>query len=236
MILYGQNNKPKRERSSRHLNISIDELPERPKYLFNSNRDRVKFIKMVESIVRTSPEYKAYIKFLKDDMDMSRCVILHNIYNGNGKTYTIEIHHEPFSLFAIVEIVLNKWEVLGKKFNPFLIAEEVMGLHYDGKIGLVPLTKTMHELVTVGKTFIPLHFIYQNYVDFYNEYEPYIDDSIKDLIEYKVDMSLKCAEIQSDVLDVEFVYLDVDGFKFPEVPEEWGELLKKNSAELLENS
>ena len=43
----------------------------------------------------------------------------------------------------------------------------------------------------------------------------------KDKIDTKVNLSLRAEGIVSDALDIEFVYVDIDGFEFPEVPEEW---------------
>ena len=46
-----------------------------------------------------------------------------------------------------------------------------MKLHYEGKIGLVPLTKTAHELVHGGSIFIPLN---KDYV--FGDYEKLIEE------------------------------------------------------------
>ena len=37
----------------------------------------------------------------------------------NGKKYSIEIHHAPFTLFELVDIVLTKKEKLNEKINPY---------------------------------------------------------------------------------------------------------------------
>ena len=33
---------------------------------------------------------------------------------------------------------------------------------------------------------------------------------------------MKCGDIQSNILNPEFIYVDVDGYTFPQIPEEWG--------------
>ena len=222
MILY-KNNYPigKKERNKREMRISIDELPKRPIPKYNTPRDREKYIKTCETIIRKSMEYKDYIKFLKDNLNMDQCLVLSHLKNGNGKKYRIEIHHEPFTLFDIVETVINRRLQEGDPIDSLKVADEVMDLHYSGKVGLVPLTVTMHELVHRGRIFIPLQLIYQKYNEFFKEYEPYMNSTLIDKIEGKVNLSLHTENIVSDSLDVEFVYLDVDGFKFPEIPDEW---------------
>lgn len=212
-----------RKRQIKNVNIAIEELPHRPEHAFKGEKERIKFIKSVEQIIRSSLEYKDYIKFLRENMHMNRCAVLKNIVKDGTRKYSIEIHHEPFTLFYIVAIVLTKYEDLGKFINPYEIAEEVMELHYEGKVGLIPLSLTQHELVHDAQIFIPLQHIYQDYHLFYEEYEPWIPPEVQDMLQFKVDWSMKCGSIQSDVLEPEFVYVNVDGFDFPNVPTEWAD-------------
>lgn len=228
MILYKQNfAEGKCVRPGRRMQVRIDELPQRSRPKYDTPRDREKYIKTVEQIIRRSLPYKEYTKFLRENMDMNRCLILKNIRNTVGKHYQIEIHHEPFTLFDIVETVINKRLELEMPIGTLQVADEVMGLHYEGKVGLVPLTVTMHELVHSGRIFIPLQYIYQDYAGFYKEYEAYFNQVTIDKLEAKVNLSMHSNGIVSDALDIEFVYTDVDGFKFPEIPDSWKDALNQ---------
>lgn len=231
MILYkksmGLNAK---DRPSQTVDVVIDELPEREVYTFRTPKERVKFIKMVESVCRKSMEYKEYIRFLKRNTDFRRCTILKGLNTNNGKRYSIELHHEPFTLFDIVETVLNKREMLGEKIEPLSIADEVMALHYDGKVGLIHLSTTMHQLVHDDKIFIPLQYIYQSYNEFYSEYRPYFNPLVIEKLEMKVEMSLKTDNFVSDSIDPCFTYINIDGFDFPEIPTEWKDTLHMEDA------
>ena len=231
MILYKKSMASKaKERPSQLINLSIDELPEREVYNFKTPKDRVKFIKQVEATCRKSMEYKDYMKFLKRNTDLKRCTVLKGLNTEGGKKYTIEIHHEPFTLFDIVETVLNKHEDLGIKIDPLNIADEVMGLHYDGKIGLIHLSTTMHQLVHDDKIFIPLQYIYQSYNEFYSDYKPYFNPLVIEKLQMKVEMSLKTDNFVSDSIDPQFTYVHIDGFDFPEIPEEWKDILHMEAA------
>lgn len=236
MILYkksmGLNAK---DRPSQTVNVVIDELPEREVYTFRTPKERVKFIKMVESVCRKSMEYKEYIRFLKRNTDFRRCTILKGLNTNNGKRYSIELHHEPFTLFDIVETVLNKREMLGEKIEPLSIADEVMALHYDGKVGLIHLSTTMHQLVHDDKIFIPLQYIYQSYNEFYSEYRPYFNPLVIEKLEMKVEMSLKTDNFVSDSIDPCFTYINIDGFDFPEIPTEWKDTLHMEDASVKSN-
>ena len=230
MILYRntQAKKPKVERPIKTLNIEIDESPERPKFLDRSAKERRKFITTIEQMVRSSDEYKEYIKYLKTHFDMAHCEIFPKVISGNGRKYSIDIHHEPFYLAWIVDTVIRKRQDLQESLNPFLIADEVMDLHYKGWIGLIPLSKTAHELVHSDRITIPLQYIYQRYDLFFKEYEMWISDYVKDIIKLKIELSTKCASFQSDVLlNPEVTYVHIDEFPFPEVPEEWKDALAR---------
>lgn len=230
MILY-RNTQPKKskiERPIRTLNIDIEEPPERPRFLDRSAKERRKFIATIEQMVRSSDEYKSYIKYLKDHFDMSHCEVFPGIISGNGKKYSIDIHHEPFYLAWIVDTVIRKRQDLQESLNPFMIADEVMDLHYKGWVGLIPLSKTAHELVHSDRIVIPLQYIYQRYDLFANEYDIWISDYVKDIIKLKVALSMKCNQIQSDViLDPEITYMNVEGFNYPEVPNDWKDALAR---------
>lgn len=236
MILYkksmGLNAK---DRPSQTMDVTIDELPKREVYTFRTPKERVKFIKMVESVCRKSMEYKEYIRFLKRNTDFRRCTILKGLNTNNGKRYSIELHHEPFTLFDIVETVLNKREMLGEKIEPLSIADEVMALHYDGKVGLIHLSTTMHQLVHDDKIFIPLQYIYQSYNEFYSEYRPYFNPLVIEKLEMKVEMSLKTDNFVSDSIDPCFTYINIDGFDFPEIPAEWKDTLHMEDASVKSN-
>lgn len=230
MILYKSSMlNGKRERPNKTINVNIDELPKRPEIKYSTPKHREKHIKTCESVIRKSLEYKEYIKFLKENLDMSRCTVLKNIKNGNGRHYRIEIHHEPFTLFDIVETVINRRLDAGEPINPLLVADEVMELHYSGEIGLIPLTVTMHELVHNGRIFIPLQFIYQKYDVFCKEYEKYMNPSVIEKIEAKANLSLHTEDIVSDSLNVEFVYVNIDGFDFPKIPDDWKNIVNNES-------
>jgi len=226
MILYKSNMaKYKRDRPGRELKVSIDEMPQRPVYVLKTPKERVKYIKSVEAVCRKSMEYKELIGFLKRNTDLRRCTVLKGLRTDNGRKYTIEIHHEPFTLFDIVETVLSRREAEGESIDPLAIADEVMQLHFDGKVGLIHLSKTMHQLVHDDKIFIPLQYVYQKYDAFWRDYNKWINPMVKDKIEAKVELSMKADAIISDSIDPIFTYIKIDGFDFPQIPDEWKDIL-----------
>ena len=104
--------------------VKINEIPTTTRNVIIMNeKDKIKLIKTIERIVRSSMEYKQYIQYLRDEIDMTLCSFFNNINNKNTKKISIEIHHEPFTLFDLTQIVLDKWVNEEKDIIPLLIAE-----------------------------------------------------------------------------------------------------------------
>ena len=54
--------------------------------ILETDRDKEKFIKRVEKVVRDSMEYKDYILFLNDYVNMNHCAFFTNVANKEGST------------------------------------------------------------------------------------------------------------------------------------------------------
>lgn len=184
-----------------------------------TDKDKVKAIKTIERIVRSSLEYKAYIKYLKDYIDMTRCSFFNGVSNKDtNRKISIEIHHEPFTLFDITQIILEKQLDETGEVNYFSIAEEVMKVHYQCKVGLIPLSATVHDLVHTGDIFIPLQCPRGDFIGFLEEYDQYICKDIKETLQAKLQLSKQVQDLS--MLETKYTYLEVDGFKLPQLLEE----------------
>jgi hypothetical protein len=181
----------------------------------NTDKDRSKYITRIEKIIRASQEYKDYINFLKDHVDLNKCVFFQNVtsdksVNKRGKV-SIELHHEPFTLYDYVDVVLRKFQDTGRPLNDLLIADEVLELHYSNMVGLVPLSKTMHEVIhNSTKLFVPLNMVYGEYSKFLDGYEEYISDELYDKLQRKLDLSKNLTPESFEAIKKEFTYVDVN--------------------------
>lgn len=219
------------KRKTKTIDIHVTELPERRVHVLKTNRDRDKLIKQCEKIIRGSLEYKDYIQTCRLDYGMTNCAILPSVARNSGKKYTIEIHHEPFTLYDIVDLEIIRREEEHEPLNVNEISESVMALHHDGMVGLISLSKTQHELVDAHKVFIPLQHIFFDYSKLYEYYQTYIEtkaEHIRKKIELKLKLSLECGDLQSEAASPEFVYLNIDGIPLPEVKEDWINCLERD--------
>jgi hypothetical protein len=203
--------------------IHLDALDvPKPWYNLDNKKDKDKYIKTVERMVRSSMEYHALIDYLKTKMGMNFCSFFHRVSRDiySRTKLSIEIHHEPFTLYDIVAIVLN--DTLNRypdNYRPdmFDIASEVMEMHYKGYVGLIPLSKTVHELVHSGKLFIPLQFIDGGFNMFLHEYKDTIQsmDGLMEMLAAKINLS---KEYEQDpdrfvsILKKKYIYVVNEGY------------------------
>ena len=171
--------------------------PERMEYYPNisDNKKKRKFIEQTKRSIRSSMEYRDYIQFLRENIDMDSCaffqfVTSNSSLNPDNKKIKIEIHHEPFTLDDLVATVLEK-----------------------NQVGLIPLSKTIHEIVhNSGKIPIPLYMCYGAYVQFVREYEPYLSKlGLMDKLERKIKATKEITAESFDAIRREFEYLEVEG-------------------------
>ena len=179
---------------------------------------RDKYVKRVERVVRQSMEYRDYIAFLKEHMDLDSCIFFQNVTSKGKKRVSIELHHEPFTLYDYVNVVLQKFIDEGMPLNDLMIADEVLEMHYANQVGLVPLSKTAHQIIhNSEKLLVPLNMVYGQYSEFLEKYDNYIDEDklgvdLYDKLSRKMEMTKNLTPESFDAIKKEFTYLEVDGF------------------------
>ena len=124
----------------------------------------------------------------------------------------MELHHYPFTLFDIVQGVLrheygilsDREPVYKRPVNLFKVAEKVMKLHYQGVIGLIPLSLTAHELAHNGDIFIPLtdEYVFGNWKSLFDNQEEYgieLAETVNFNVRQAIDMTNKMIEEGTEV-------------------------------------
>jgi hypothetical protein len=165
--------------------FDINQVPEFENEIYNleDETDYKHYIKDVEGQIRRSFEYKQFIKYLRDNFGMNKCAFLKGVTNEETFDIKIEIHHYPFSLHDIVEIVLKKRRYYNESLDVQMVAKEAMILHYKIMIGLIPLSETVHELAHSSRLFIPSDTVFGRYNLFVDYYKPFIEPEMLDALE-----------------------------------------------------
>lgn len=141
------------------------------KYVMN-DVNIVKFIKNVEMQVRTSLDYKAYIRYLKEDLGLNHCMIYSNITDVIAP---IEMHHHIFTLYDIVEIILGYCFKNKIQFSSSKIFGIIMEEHRLNNILVVMLSQAVHIDIhnknkENNKKFIDYRMCHGNIVEFLKKY------------------------------------------------------------------
>ena len=139
-----------------------------------------KIVKKIETIIRSSYEYELYILFCKNVLQMDKSTYFsdYNIKNG----YSIEIHHSPFTLFDITETIALKALKERGQFTDMEIAEEVMKLHFEQKVGLMPVDPTTHDLIHSQSLTVHPDIPQGNWETFIEEYKEFMGEEVRDKV------------------------------------------------------
>jgi hypothetical protein len=159
------------------ISINMDEIEECDIQVYSLDNDKEyeRYIKDIETQVRMSDEYKSMIAYLRDNMNMNECAFLKGVSNKNDRSIKIEIHHYPFSLRDITEIVVRKRQYYREALDVQMVAKEIMELHYKLMVGLISLSQTVHELAHSSRIFVPTDKVLGRYDLFVQYYKPFCD-------------------------------------------------------------
>lgn len=182
--------------------IKIKQIPpfDYEPYNLENDKEYNHYIKDIEFAVRRSFEYQKFIKYIRENMDMNRCSFLQNVSNEETFAIRIEIHHYPFSLRDIVEIVYRKRAHYHESLEVQMVAKEVMELHYKMMVGLIPLSETVHELAHSGRLFVPVDKVMGRYDLFVNYYKPFIEPEQLETLNRIEDYSMKHSDIEDTTI------------------------------------
>ena len=206
-------------------------------YDLNDEKDFEKYIKDIEKFVRNSIEYKKFVNYLRMYMDMNKCAFLANTTIDNDSKVKIEIHHYPFTLYDICRIVYNKRTFNGESVEPTMVAKEVMKLHYELLVGLIPLSKTVHELAHNEWIFIPVDHVLGNWNHFFAVYKDFMESDQADVLERIIEFSENYnKERNEEILKQNNIYLSTQlpEYQLPDFRNTYA-LMKNRIAQIKEN-
>lgn len=217
--------------------IEMHDIPEYNLYDYDLNDEKSfkKYMFAVEKCVRTSFEYKEFIKFLREYMDMNQCAFYSKVSNADTPKIRIEIHHEPLSLYDICLIVYNKRVAFNEPLDEEYVAKEVMYLHYNLMVGVIPLAETVHQLVHAQYLFVPTTAVLGKYREFIDRYKPYMLPEQIDVLEH-IEEATKVydSEEAKQILSTNYIYVDMSGaYSMPRL-EDVASMLKSRIGEIID--
>jgi len=162
------------------------------------SREYNTFIKSCEKMIRQSDEYKTFIYKVHNEFGGSGIQSCNILGMVTGEEATLEVDHYPFTLYEICSAVTSKFIREHVPFNTFMVAEVVMKLHFDLKIGFTVLSKTVHQLRHSGKVFIPLSDVAGHFMEFFKEYKEDLEPETLTSFSKLIDMTKKGYKMNRD--------------------------------------
>ena len=201
--------------SEKYSILKLDNIPpfEDNPYDLLDNKDFIKYIRDVEKACRRSYEYRSMVNYLRENVNMNKCSFFQNVNNIDTFKIKIHLHHHPFTLYDLCIIIFNKRSYYRESLSVEMVAKEVMFLHYNLYVGLIPLSETVHDLVHNNYLFIPMDKVLGKYQEFKNLYEEFMTPEQIDLWERNVEATKAyCDDLAyNPILQKSYVYLDVSG-------------------------
>ena len=195
-----------------HINLSQIPICDLQEYDLTDPKEFKKYMTNIENrCCRGSFEYRRMVQFLREYMNMNRCSFMENVTNLTDFGVKIHLHHSPFTLYDIVNVIYLKRASMGETLECEMVAKEAMYMHYRLGVGLIPLSETVHDLVHNGYIFIPVQNVMGNYQLFYDLYEDFIPPETKDLYERILKFSEDFnTELQNKVIQKSYVYYNIE--------------------------
>lgn len=192
--------------------IKLHELPKYDieDYDLNIPKSYDSFIKDVKSDARNSFEYRQFMNYFKKYLDMNKCSFYENVNGYDYEHVKIEIHHDPFTIEDIIRIVARKRLAHQENFDVPMVAKEVVYLHYCLLVGLIPLCKTIHQLVGNSYLFVPTTHVMGKYKEFVVRYNDFIEDEQREVLN-RIEQATKMYN-EADakkLLEVNYIYIDM---------------------------
>ena len=216
---------------------SIIEMKNLYDFDLNDEKQFKKYIQTIEKVVRSSYEYREYTNYLREYMDMNQCAFYQNVNNTDTSKVRIEIHHEPLSLYDMCLIVYNKRQAFNEPLDEEYMAKEVMYLHYNLMVGLIPLAETVHQLVHASYLFVPTTAVLGKYREFVNRYEPYMLPEQLETLEHIEEATKAYRDDDAKtLLGKNYIYMDLSGaYELPKT-EDIISMLKERIRDIVDNN
>lgn len=193
--------------------LDINEVPyfDEEAYDLSNEKQFKKYLDEIERCIRNSYEYRSMMSYLKNMMGMDECSVIDGATSRNDSKVHIELHHSPFTLYDIVLSIVRRRMANNEDLSIWAVAYEAMYLHYAQLVGIIPLSKTAHELVHNGYLFIPTDKAFGNYKPYVNLYHDYIEPETLDALNTAEKITEKGIEEQLEMFNNHNIYVNAEG-------------------------
>lgn len=136
----------------------------------------------------------------------------------------------------MVIAVYNKRVANREPITEDMVAKEVMYQHYMLRVGLIPLSETVHELVHNQFLFVPTSAVFGKYWEFVDIYKDYMDPNTISTLE-KIEAISKEFNMNeaNDILKTSLIYIDTNEVFDPLDLDKIKDSMKDRINEIMDN-
>jgi len=134
---------------------------------FEEEKERDRFVKCCVRMVRSSPEYRLWVEYIREVLGIHDCAIT----GETGTQVTIEMHHHPITLYEFTRAIVCLHSASSKEFCSFDVATKVIEYHYNNEVGYIPLATTLHEKYHNGFLSLPMNLVRGDWKKSFDKYE-----------------------------------------------------------------
>jgi hypothetical protein len=157
---------------------------------FYSEKEFDKFVKGVERCVRASGEYKQWVGYIIDTMGVRECALT----KESVAEVNIEIHHHPITLYTICKALIVDNVNKEIEFCTFDVATKAIELHFQNRVGFMPLLSDLHKKYHSGFLQLPIELVKGDYKYVLKNYP--VDENERDRIYSLCNVKAKdCAKL-----------------------------------------
>jgi len=143
---------------------------------FYSEKEFDTYVKCVERLVRSSIEYKQWVSYIIETLNVRECALT----GENVAEVNIEIHHHPINLYTVVKALVVDCVNKEIEFCTFDIATKTIELHFQNRIGFMPLMSDLHKKYHSGFLQLPIELVKGDYKYVLNNFP--VDENERDRI------------------------------------------------------
>lgn len=150
---------------------------------FSSIDNEVRFVKAVEALVRSHPDYKRYVKIVRESLGLTYCQVMSNISDaapeGQVTERLLDMHHGPvLNLFDTVSIITRSLVNKGIDVTTFMVAEITIDEHFEHNVQVTMLSETVHEQVHQNTIFLNMKHGHGDINAFLTKYKNGLNNSL----------------------------------------------------------
>ena len=153
----------------------------------DDDKDLRRFIKSCENMIRKSPEYRVWTKYVREVLGYVTC----DLTNEDHSQCTCDIHHHPVSLYTITKGVIMQHIASSKKFCSADIVTKVLELHFQNRVSVISLIQSLHQKFHNGFLNLPMELVHGDYKYFMEVYASFLDNSYLEVIQNRLDVNFK---------------------------------------------